>query len=177
MFNTYGLRSINCTTFNRSTEDNLTYPRPLRNIVITALRINNAVLNVMGYIPVVSFVSGCVRMGIGSAMLAATLAFGDRKAMQGAIIGRWYDEALKTGIAQIVRGALEALVPFGWAANAALDLIATPINLSKECSIEGSMICEHCMNGGIDEWCSHAPANEPHSDVDYPFPFFFLHLV
>ncbi|WP_154017919.1 hypothetical protein [Candidatus Protochlamydia phocaeensis] len=133
---------------------------------MTALRINNAVLNVLGYIPGVSVVSGCVRMAIGAGIIGVTLAIGDRKASSGDIIGRWYDEAIGTGIAQIVRGALEAIVPFGWVANATLDVIATPFNLSKE--IEGSSVCAGCMMG------SHV---SPHSDVDYPFPLWLLHLV
>ena len=165
--NTYGIRSINRETFNTKYHDNLYFPKEIRDIVITALRIHNGILNVLGYIPGVSTVSGSIRMATGLIIVCVTLAIGDRNAMEGAIVGRWYDEALGTGMAQIVRGALEALVPFGWVANAALDVIATPINLSKE--VEGSMACEGCMRGG-----SHA---RPHDDADYPGPLGILHLV
>lgn len=168
MLNTYGIRSVNRETFNMSYHDHLEYPRPLRNVVVTALRVNNGVLNVLGYIPGVSLVSGSLRMAIGAGFIGVTLAIGDRKANNGAIIGHWYDEAIKTGIAQITRGALEALVPFGWIANASLDVIATPFNLSKE--IEGSLTCEECMMMGG----NHI---RPHQDAEYPTPLWLLHLA
>lgn len=169
MFNTYGIRSINRDTFNSKYHDNLHYPRIQRNIVVTALRLNNAVLNVSGYIPGVSLVSGCARMAIGTGIIVTTLAIGERKASEGIIIGRWYDEAIGTGIGQIARGVLEALVPFGWVANAALDVIATPLNLTKE--VEASIVCEECMTGGQS---GHV---RPHNDVNYPLPFCLLHVV
>lgn len=169
MLNTYGIRSVNRETFNTRYHDNLYFPRALRNVVITALRINNAVLNVLGYIPGVQHVSGCVRMVIGASIIGVTLAIGDRNAKTGPIIGRWYDEAILTGIAQIARGALEALVPYGWVANVALDVIATPFNLGKE--VEGSLMCEECMMGGES---GHV---RPHDDANYPLPFGLLHLV
>lgn len=162
--NTFGIRSINSETFNTRYNDNLDFPRPLRNAVITALRIHNAVLNVLGYIPVVQNISGCVRMATGLAIIGVTLAIGNRNATSGAIVGRWYDEAILTGIAQITRGALEALVPFGWVANAALDFIVTPYNLTKE--FEGSFTSDRA-----EAYVS------PMEDVDYPFPLMLLHVV
>ncbi len=172
MLNTYGIRSINRETFNTVNHDALFFPRVVRNIAVTALRVNNAIFNVLGYIPGVSTISGCVRMTTGLAMIAVTLAIGDRNSDEGVIIGRWYDEALLTGIAQTARGALEAFVPFGWAANAALDVVATFINLPKE--MVASMACEECMYGGSIDDASHV---RPHDDVDYPFPLFLLHLA
>ena len=65
-------------------------------------------------------------------IIGLTLVVGDRYAPRGVIIGRWYDEALNTGMAQVVRGALEAIGLMGWIANATLDIIATPINLGRE---------------------------------------------
>jgi len=166
MLNTYGIRSVNRETFNTRYHDDLYFPRPVRDAVVTALRVNNAVLNVLGYIPGVSLGSGCVRMAVGVGIIGVTLAIGDRNARSGAIIGRWYDEAILTGIAQIARGALEAFVPFGWVLNAAFDVIATPFNLAKE--TQGSLACEGCMMGG------HV---RPHEDTSYPFPLWFLQLV
>lgn len=166
--NTYGLRSINRETFNTRYHDNLYFPRQLRNVIVTALRIHNAVLNVLGYMARFSPISGCVRMATGLAIIGVTMSIGDRNATQGAIVGRWYDEAIRTGVAQVVRGAFEALIPFGWVANMILDVVATPINLSKE--IEGSLACDGCMNGD-DE---HV---RPHNDVDYLLPFEILHVV
>lgn len=45
--------------------------------------------------------------------------------MKGFIIGRFYDESLTTGVAQVARGALEAFAPWGRLANAGLDVAAT----------------------------------------------------
>ncbi|VHN99660.1 hypothetical protein [Candidatus Rhabdochlamydia sp. T3358] len=168
MPNTYGIRSVNRETFNQKYHEHLRFPRAARNVVVTALRVNNAVLNVSGYIPGVSLVSGCVRAVIGTGIIGVTLAIGEREASSGAIIGRWYDEAIGTGMTQIARGALEALVPFGWVVNAALDIAATPFNLAKE--VEGSLVCDGCMTGGG----RHEP---PHDDANYPIPFRLLHLV
>lgn len=169
--NTYGIRSVNRKTFNTRHQENITFPRPLRNVAITALRITNAVLNVLGYIRGIqglSFISGCTRMVIGAGIIGVTLAIGERDTKVGNIVGRWYDEAIGTGIAQIARGALEALVPYGWSVNVILDMIATPTNLSKEFGV--SMVCEGCMRIESD----HV---RPHNDVNYPFPFMLLHLV
>ena len=54
------------------------------------------------------------------------------------IIQPFYDEALLTGISQIARGGLEALVPSGWMVNALLDAIFTIPNLLSTIS------CNHC---------------------------------
>lgn len=164
--NTYGIRSINRKSFNTRYHDGLYFPKEIRDIVVTALRVHNGILNVLGYIPGVSLVSGSIRMATGFAIVCVTLTIGDRNAMRGAIIGHWYDEAIGTGLAQIVRGALEAFVPFGFIANAVLDVVATPINLANE--LEGSMACEGCMSE------SHT---RPHEDVNYPGPLGILHFV
>lgn len=168
MLNAYGICSVNRHTFNTRYHDNVYMPRALRNVVITALRIHNGILNVLGYIPTISPISGCVRMTTGLGIIAATLAMGKRHATEGAIIGHWYDEALLTGIAQVARGALEAVVPFGWILNAISDVAATPLNLINQ--VEGSMACEECMGGGR----NHVT---PHGDANYPLLLNFLYLV
>ncbi|WP_075882684.1 hypothetical protein [Candidatus Protochlamydia sp. W-9] len=164
--NTYGLRSINTDTFNLKWHTNYKYPRQVRNTLVTFLKIHNLTLNILGYIPGVSIVSGCVRMGSGLMMCAVTLAVGERNATRGAIIGHWYDEALLTGITQIARGALEAFVPFGWIANVSLDAIATIYNVNKEINVTSA--CTGCMEG-----VNH----EPYPNPKYPFPFWLLYLV
>jgi len=168
MLNTYGLRSVNIGTFNTRPNDPLYFPRDLRNIAVTGLRINNLVLNVLGYIPGISVVSGCVRIGIGIALLSGTLKFGNRHAHEGAIIGRWYDEAIGTATAQITRGILEAFVPFGWAVNATLDIIATPFNISKEIL---HMVRRSSYNDDL------ADNAAPHQDTEYPLALGLLHLA
>ena len=104
IINTYGLRSINTDTFNLKWHTNYVYPQQARNVVVTLLKVHNLTSNILGYIPGVSVVSGCVRMGTGLLMCAVTLGVGERDAMQGVIIGHWYDECLLTGITQIGRG-------------------------------------------------------------------------
>jgi len=164
--NTWGLRSINCDTFNTKYHSDYFYPKEFRDIVVTALRLTNLTLNVLGYIPAVSFFSGMARIGVGLSICALTLAVGQRNAQQGIIIQHWYDEALLTGISQIARGVLEAFVPFGWAANAALDLFGTFSNLTKECQLAST--CPGCM-----AYASHGP----HPDADYPLPLFWLYWI
>lgn len=178
MINTYGFRAINATTFNTQYGDRYTFPREVRNLAVLALRVHNAVLNVLGYIPGVSIVSGSIRIFTGVAMIAATVAIGNRNANGGHIIGRWYDEAIATGVAQVVRGALEAFVPFGWIANAALDVIATPINLIREnlwMSEPGGClgVCDCCAEAAR----RHLPDTKPYEDLKYPTPFQLLLLV
>lgn len=165
MLNTYGLRSINSATFNQMHNGTLRYPQAARDFIVMILRMHNAVLNVLGYIPGVQVVSGCVRMATGLAMVGVTIAIGDRNPEgTGPIIGRFCDEAIGMGIAQIARGALEALIPFGSIANAALDIIATPFNL-----IDCSPACSSCK--------LREPHVTPHEDASYIFPFQLLHLV
>src|ERR1700722_17342343 len=98
--NTYGLRSINTDTFNLKWHTNYVYRQQTRNALVTFLKVHNLTLNILGYIPGVSIVSGCVRIGTGLFMCDITLTVGERNAKQGAIIGHWYDEALLTGITQ-----------------------------------------------------------------------------
>ena len=164
--NTYGLRSINTNTFNLKWHTNYVYPQQVRNALVTFLKVHNLTLNILGYIPGVSVVSGCVRMKTGLIMCAVTLAIGERNATEGKIIGHWYDEALLTGITQIARGALEAFVPFGWVANASLDTIATIYNVRKELSASSLYI-------RYMQYDHHGPYPDP----EYPFPFWLLHLA
>ena len=165
IMNTYGLRSINTNTFNLKNDTNYTYPQQNRNALVTFLKVHNLILNILGYIPGVSLGSGCVRMAIGLSICILTLAVGEPKVNQGGIIGgHWYNEALLTGITQIARGALEALVPFGRVVNASLDVIATIYNLGLEVVVNS-----FTYTGG------EVPHTYP--DPKYPFPFFLLHLV
>ncbi|QZA58837.1 hypothetical protein [Candidatus Rhabdochlamydia porcellionis] len=95
-------------------------------------------------------------------MCTATLAVGERDAMEGFIVGHWYDECLFTGITQIGRGALEAFVPCGQIINASLDVIATTQNIQQE------LVSYPSGRGNY---------NRPYPDPKYSFPFLFLHLV
>jgi hypothetical protein len=175
MCNTYGIRSVNLDTFNQRNGSGPRYPRDARNDVVTILRIHNGALNVLGYIPGVSTLSGCVRIATGLTIIGGTKAIGDRNASNGAIIGRWYDEAIYTGGAQIVRGALEASGPVGSLANMCLDMGATLLNVYSEISAR-VCLCAQCLM--VDD--RPDPANlhvRPHRDTSYPCPLALLHLV
>ncbi len=156
--NTYGLFAINQKTFNMFYQDEIFYPRRNRDIVITALRIHNGAFNIMGYIPGISFCSGMTRMVTGFSITVVTLIIGHPDNSPGPIIGRWYSEALETGVAQVARGILEA-IQFGWRINAALDVIGTVVNIGS--FIRQSLVCECCAKGG------NPQAIVPHKDVNY----------
>ncbi len=162
--NTYGVGSINITTFNgyENTRSgySCTYPEPVRNVVVTFFKIHNLTLNILGYLPGMSAVSGCVRIGTGCILCTITLLYGQREAESGLIIRHFYDEALLTGITQIARGALEALIPFGWIVNASLDALGSLVNLHSR------IVCWHYFGR---EYLNNDPV--------YPFPFSLLHLV
>lgn len=171
MLNTYGIRSINAETFNTYGSPGAYLPRSLRDVAITLLRIHNLSLNILGYIPGVAQISGCVRMGIGACMIVLTAALGNPNADEGLIIGRWYQEALLTGISQIARGALEAFVPFGFLVNGSLDIIATYVNLKTECSH-----LQYCGYLDVEER-EAIESRPPYRDPNYPAFLFPLYLA
>ena len=155
MLNTYGIFSVNATTFNNKYGTTYTYPKEGRDLVVTVLRIHNLSLNILGYIPGINLISGAVRMLTGTLMVVLTLALGERDAEEGLIIRHWYDEALVTGIAQVVRGALEAFAPFGRPFNLALDIVGTAVNMMGV----ASLVSQFSLH-------SHDP-NQPYKDPSY----------
>ncbi len=172
--NTYGIRSINAASFNapRYVKGNpvIDLPLSIRDLANTVLRINNLTLNILGYIPGVKHISGCVRMGIGGTIILLTLALGTPTASTGLIIGRWYDEALLTGIAQVTRGALEAFVVFP--INLIGDVAGTVCNLSTEIS-HASYSC----GDDIFEMENTRRNAPPYCDPDYPIFLLPLYLA
>lgn len=130
-FNTYGLHSVNGSTFNRKVNEGLSYPRDSRNVIVTSFRVHNLALRVMEYLPSTFMIAGALRIASGALMVGTALAIGNRNALVGAIIGRFYDETIETGIAQITRGVLTLAGPIGFVANAVFDLLATKGNISK----------------------------------------------
>lgn len=109
----------------------------------TCLRIYKLILDVLGYIPVISTISGCVRIGFGVLFLSISVPCLNRpgRTLEGG--GGYQVEYATKGskdflvelrlmaIAQIARGVFEAFVPYGKLVNATLDVIATPINIIK----------------------------------------------
>ncbi len=110
--------------------------------------------------------SGCVRMLAGLSIALVTLVIGERNAEQGLIIGRWYDEALLTGVAQVARGGIEAFAPYGRTINLSLDVVGTVVNLATEFMTISARECPSIV--------SHYHA---YPDPSYPFPFQLLYLV
>lgn len=168
MANTFGLFSINNSTFNQQLSYPATYPKPMRDTVVTVLRIHNLALNVLGYIPIISVFSGCIRILTGLAIGEATIAFGDRDADRGMIVGHWYDEALCTTVAQISRGVLEAFVPMGMTYNLILDAIGTVINLAN--IYIGPVVEEERLIAEGFDYCRDEPTiqmRSPHPEPNY----------
>ena len=187
-FNTYGLRSINAYTFNGAHKNHIsqrpcqgckskeygyisteecTYetwkiPARVRNYVNTLLRINNLIFNVLGYFPRTREISGLMRMGIGFSIIVVTLGIGTPTVGPGYIVGRWYGEALLTGIAQIFRGSMEALTSYGCIVNGYLDFLGTLSNIDAD---------------GLSALSTLSENSYDHPDPDYWLPFQFLRLV
>jgi hypothetical protein len=171
MLNTFGLRSVNVGTFNLIYKGE-SYSQECRNVIVTLLRVHNLCLNILGYIPGVSRFSGCARMLTGVSICLFTLSVGDRNASKGVVVGRWYDEALATGIAQIARGATEAFMPYGRVVNLSLDLIGTINNLFVE-------LDDRYPQLELDaDKLTNSPYAFPYPDPNYfLFPFQLLYLV
>ncbi|MFA6119248.1 MAG: hypothetical protein WCT85_03390 [Parachlamydiales bacterium] len=169
--NTYGIRSINAESFNTYGSQDAHLPHSIRDFAVTSLKINNLILNILGYIPGVAQISGCIRMGIGSSIIILSFALGSPNAKEGLIIGRWFKEALVTGTAQIARGALEAFFSFGRLINLSLDVIGTIINLHTE-------VCHLRYTGGMEEDEILAEeARPPYRDPNYPILFIPLYFA
>ena len=152
--NTYGLLSVNQHTFNTSIHDDWYYPREMRNIVVTLLRVHNLVLNVAAF--TTYHVTGSyIRICSGIVMAMTTLLFGDPNALSGMIIGRWYYEAISTAIMQIIRGLLDLY--FAGFINLVLDIVFSLFNLAVFLLEERDTVA--------------------HNDVQYPLVFSWLYLV
>lgn len=116
-------------------------------------------------------ISGCVRIGIGFSIVVLVLALGDPNAKQGLIIGRWYNEALLTGVAQMARGILEASGPFGNTVNMYLDIAGTYCNSQIEYT-------HFQYTGGWEEEDFVERAKKtPWTEPQYPIPLIPLFLA
>jgi len=154
---TYGLFSVGTGTFNLEYNGDYWVKNPFaRNTLVTLLRIHNCALDILGYIPGVSFYSGHVRMATGLAMCAIAQFHINNN--ENPLVEEFYWETLNTGVAQIARGALEAYVQHGRAINAFLDLSATIYNVYSK------------HNFKKDDYVDQ-------KNPVYPLPFRFLYLV
>ena len=125
--NVYGLLSINNSTFNLRRNFNFQYPKQIRNILVTILRIVNITLSITGYTEYF-WISAPIRILFGILILTITLIFGTPEHKAGFIIGHWYNEAIITGFAHIFRGLIEYLFIYKNIFNLVCDFIATIFN-------------------------------------------------
>lgn len=133
--NTWGLNSINSDTFGvrRDEEGRVRYDTQGAGMywLTLAMKIYYFVLDVLGYIPGVSTISGAIRISLGiSSWIAVEVGI-----REGAVIGPYIDEARGTVMGQIVRGALEMIPFYGQCANIFLDIIHTPANIHRQMAI------------------------------------------
>lgn len=152
--NTYGFFSVNEGTFNRSYRDHYTYPELVRGLVVTILAIHNLVLNILSYTHFY-VVSGIYRILTGVSLCVFTLTAGERHAQEGFPIQHWYDEALVTGAAQILRGMIDICVPFGHLVNTVLDGVNTGIAFARFWN--NPFVSKQCYHDGM----SHGPYSDP----------------
>jgi len=154
--NTYGLFAIGPSTFNNRTESNLKIPERKRNAIYTFLKVNNFVLNILGYLKyfspafyMASAISGGCRMLIGTVIVIGTMvSFSPGIKVSGNTVdgdvlihGRFYSEAILTGIAQIVRGIVEMTPlskPIGGRLTAIFPKVLNPLPLQLTLDVVGT---------------------------------------
>lgn len=116
--NTWGFGSINCTTLNyEKSSDWSYYDKKIRDGDLRKLRVSHFILDTLGYIPVVSIVSGGLRAFIGGAIL---LNQGKNS--------EFTRECNRTAKAQIVRGFIE-ITCLSILINGVIGAIATISNI------------------------------------------------
>lgn len=172
MFNTYGLRSVNTLSFNDRCHYTST-TREFRNFVVTLLRVHNIYFNIFGYMPIASLITGINRSVNGFFMIFSSFGVGVYiKKREHPLVNKtkhFLNELTITGVAQVFRGVCEMAFPFGQLINLSLDIIATPINVSKD--IEGAQICSQCLKNKTKALYAPLP------DANYPGLSKFLYLV
>lgn len=132
--NTWGLRSVNHGSFNNKIihDVEFVYSKEERDLFIKILKIHNFVLDILGYIPGVSIISGCIRILTGFTFYVFNIMGSNPHANDGQLFsGPNFDEAINTAKAQMIRGAIEAM-PYAKILNLFLDIIATNENTQKD---------------------------------------------
>lgn len=163
--NTWGFCSINTTTFNQGWGGRVEYPRPMRNMVVGYLKTHNLILGTLGYIPGVSIFTGGARVLFGLGLAIGVKSTQKRDAVNGMIIGKFYDESIRTGQAQVVRGLIE-MTGLSLFINGAIGTVAT--------------VCNVCIIW--DAKTKHISAFDkpkvlPHKGPKYRHVFKLMHLV
>jgi hypothetical protein len=134
MFNTWGIRSINSGSFVYSASNDIENESlsKKRNFIITSLRIANLVLNILGYTPSLSIYSGIFRILMSAFIFTTSHVIKKFTSPQNKNINNWVIEAIDMAKAQLLRGSLEAVMPFGHIINYYIDGLASFKNLAEE---------------------------------------------
>ena len=175
--NTFGLNSINRQTFNIDIKENqkASCKKYQRDRLFTVLKLHNLVLNILACIPKYTKGAACIRLASASILILTTLIAGNRNTEKGFLIGTFYDEAIITGIAQIVRATLEIYIPLGPYGHLALDIIATPINIAQNFGIESFDHFRDLLEDENHSFTEKTVIQEKsHKNPDYPIPISFL---
>lgn len=159
--NTFGLFSVNNATFNLEKNKSF-YPTEVRDLVVTLLKVSNLTLNVIGFISEANQSSGCIRMVLGG--MICVIGFSSLSPSKD-----FSAEVRCTGAAQIVRGALEAYIPYGRIFNISLDAVATISNVLKDAEVQ----MKRSMVINCSSWLHEFPDDHP----EYPHILKILHLA
>jgi hypothetical protein len=134
MLNTWGIRSINSGSFVYSASndiENETLSKK-RNFITTSLRITNLALNILGYTPLLSIYSGTFRILMAAVIFTTSHVIKKFTSPHNKNINNWVVEAIYMVKAQLLRGSLEAFIPFGHIINYYIDSLASFKNLTEE---------------------------------------------
>lgn len=183
--NTFGIHAVNQKTFNIASDHKSFDPSfekfsTYRRFALAALRVHNATLNILGYLPIISTISGCVRMatGLATVSLAAVVRIWIKVSNSKGELSSYVknetfvNEALTTGVAQMTRGFFEAIVPGGWVINASLDIIGSVVHFP-----DYIMELVGCEPEELDINDEYREDLHPHKDWKYPFPAGALKLL
>ncbi|CDZ81553.1 hypothetical protein BN1013_02089 [Candidatus Rubidus massiliensis] len=128
--NTYGMRAINSQSFNN--KENYTISLEDRNKVITFLKIHNFALTALEYSSLTQFYASTTRVFSGLSMIAKCAYVKFYNKADPILNGKGLDEALLTGLVQVMRGAITLTVPGGFTVNWSLDMVASLYNFHLE---------------------------------------------
>jgi len=129
MFNTYGIFSINQTSFENDFYKRIIMPPKIRSNLISLLKINNLVFNSLGYFKSLSYYSGISRILIS--YFAIFIPQSIENDFINSLIKPWEHETHKTFIFQIIRGCTEAFIPCSLQINLIMDVVSSFFNFSK----------------------------------------------
>lgn len=124
------MRAINSQSFNN--KESYTISLEDRNKVITFLKIHNFVLTALEYSSITQFYASTTRVFSGLSMIAKCAYVKFYNKADPILNGKGLDEALLTGLVQVMRGAITLTIPGGFTVNWSLDMVASLYNFHLE---------------------------------------------